>query len=354
LVIEIPGDMLEGGGQIVRTGVALAALLTKSIRVRNVRAKRMPPGLKAQHLTGVKAVASLSKADHSGLNIGSTEFTFEPMTRMTGQFRFDVGTAGSIPLVLQALMPSAAFAPAKLEIEVTGGTDVRWSPTIDYMRFVKLPILAKMGYNAQLKILRRGHYPKGGGQVVISISPPRMLEKIQLVDQNGVERIHGLSHCVKLPRHVAERQANAAAEVLRKSGYTDPRIDLEWFDVENDRHLAPGSGILICAEMGSGGIIGADALGERGKTAEKVGLEAAENLVAEISSGMPVDRHLADMLIPYMAVAKGSSKISTSQITLHTLTNIRITELMAGVKFNVAGELGEPGSIEVEGIGLTL
>lgn len=354
MVIEIPGNMLEGGGQIVRTSVALSALLEKSIHVRNVRAKRTPPGLKAQHLTGVKAVATLSKAQCSGLDIGSIEFTFEPKSRMAGRFRFDIGTAGSIPLVLQALMPTSAFAPDRLEIEVTGGTDVRWSPTIDYIRFVKLPMLAKMGYQAQLKVLRRGHYPKGGGRVVMAVNPLRRLERIQLTDQNGIRRIRGLSHCVKLPRHVAERQVKAAESALGKAGYTDARLDLEWYEVENDHHLGPGSGILLYAETGSGTIIGADAIGERGKPAEKVGLEAAENLIAEVKSGTPVDRHLADMLIPYMAVADGSSKILTSQITLHTLTNIRITELVAGVKFKVAGDLGKPGSIEVEGIGLTL
>jgi RNA 3'-terminal phosphate cyclase (ATP) len=354
MAIEIPGDMLEGGGQIVRTSVALSALLEKSIHVVNVRAKRTPPGLKAQHLTGVKAVADLSKAECSGLDIGSTEFTFEPKARLTGQFRFDVGTAGSIPLVLQALMPASAFAPDKLEIEVTGGTDVRWSPTIDYMRFVKLPMLAKMGYQAQLKVLRRGHYPKGGGRVVMAINPTRRLEKIQLTDQDGIRRIRGLSHCVKLPKHVAERQLNVAESALRKAGYADARIDLEWYEAANNHHLGPGSGIALYAETGSGAIIGADAIGERGKPAENVGLEAVEKLIAEVKSGTPVDRHLADMLIPYMAVAKGTSKILTSEITLHTLTNIRITELVAEVKFKVTGELGKPGSIEVEGIGLTL
>jgi len=352
--VDIPGDMLEGGGQIVRTSIALAALLGRSIRVRNVRAKRTPPGLKAQHLAGVRAVAALSKAELTGLEIGSTEFTFAPTSRLAGRFSFDIGTAGSIPLVLQALMPAAAFAPGPLEIEITGGTDVRWSPTIDYVRFVKLPVLAKMGYQAQLRVLRRGHYPKGGGRVVISVNPPRELERINLTTQDGLREVRGLSHCVKLPRDVAERQARSAKGFLLKAGYSNVRVDLEWYETQRDHHLGPGSGILLYAETGSGGVIGADALGERGKPAEKVGLEAAESLVAQADSGMPVDSHLADMLIPYMAVAEGQSKISTSQITLHTLTNIRITELIANVRFNTSGELGKIGTIEAVGIGLKL
>ncbi len=355
LLVDIAGDVLEGGGQIVRTSVALSALLGKSIHVKNVRAKRTPPGLKAQHLTGLKAVAAICAAEHAGLEIGSTEFTFEPKGRLTGQFKFDVGTAGSIPLVLQALMPAAAFVPDKLEVDITGGTDVRWSPTIDYMRFVKLPMLAKMGCEYQLKVLRRGHYPKGGGRVVMAINnPPRRLQGIRLTNQDGVRRIRGLSHCVKLPRHVAERQANSAKDMFERAGYTNINIDIESYAPEHDYHLGPGSGILVFANTNSETIIGCDALGERGKPAERVGSEAAENLVSEMKARMPVDRHLADMLIPYMAVAKGSSRIMTSQITLHTLTNIRITELVTEVNFRVQGELGEPGSIEVEGIGLTL
>ena len=352
MTIEIPGDMLEGGGQIVRTSVALSALLGKSVRVTNVRAKRTPPGLKAQHVTGVRAVGALSKAEHRGLEIGSTEFTFEPKGRMAGQFMFDVGTAGSIPLVLQALLPAAAFSPGKLEVEVTGGTDVNWSPTIDYLRFVQLPMLAGMGYEAKLELLRRGHYPKGGGRTVVSIDPPKKLDAIQFTNQNGILKIRGISHCVKLPKHVAERQARAAEEVLEKAGYSGT-IDVESFEVGKDQHLGPGSGILLYAMTGSGAIVGADAVGERGKTAEKVGSEAAEKLVSEMKAGTPVDRHMADMLIPYMAVADGLSRISTSQISLHTLTNIRITELVAGVQFRVIGELDKLGAIEVNGIGLS-
>ena len=251
-------------------------------------------------------------------------------------------------------MPAAAFAPGSLEITVTGGTDVRWSPSIDYLRFVKLPMLAKMGYEAILKTLRRGHYPKGGGHVVVEVSPPRSISGIELTNQSGIRRVRGLSHCVKLPKHVAERQARIAHDILLKAGYSDVKIDVEGYEVEKDPHLGPGSGIVVYAETGSGAIIGSDALGEKGKPAERVGSEAAENLLSEIRSGMPVDKHMADMLIPYMAVAKGSSRILTSEITLHTLTNIRITELVAEMKFMVEGELGKPGSIAVDGIGLAL
>jgi len=302
----------------------------------------------------VKTVAAICGAEHIGLEIGSTEFTFEPKGRLAGQFRFDVGTAGSIPLVLQALMPAAAFVPDKLEIDVTGGTDVRWSPTIDYMRFVKLPMLDKMGCEYQLKVLRRGHYPKGGGRVIMAITPPRQLRGIKLTSQDGIRRVRGISHCVKLPRHVAERQAKTAKDILERAGYPDVKIDVEWCAPEKDHHLGPGSGILLYADTNSDTIIGCDALGEKGKPAERIGSEAAENLVSEAKTRMPVDKHMADMLIPYMAVAKGSSRIMTSQITLHTLTNIQITELLTEVNFRVEGELGKPGSIEVEGIGLTL
>jgi RNA 3'-terminal phosphate cyclase (ATP) len=163
-VIEIDGSFGEGGGQVLRTAVALSALLGREVHIKNIRAKRPNPGLRAQHMTAVKAVAALCDAETIGLEIESTELSFMPRKIVSGSFKFDVGTAGSISLVLQALMPAGAFSSGGTEFEITGGTDVRWSPTIDYVRFVILPMLSRLGYAAELKLIRRGHYPKGGGK----------------------------------------------------------------------------------------------------------------------------------------------------------------------------------------------
>jgi len=351
-VIEIDGSYGEGGGQLVRTGIALATLLGKEIQISNIRARRPKPGLKAQHFAGVKALATISEAEVSGLEIGSTKLTFKPRTRLQGAFSFDVGTAGSISLVLQAVMPAAAYLPKPMKFEVTGGTDVKWSPTIDYVRFVVLPNLEMMGYKATLEVHRRGHYPKGGGKITMLIQPTGKLRSLSLRERSEPQRISGLSHCVRLPSHVAERQAKAAEAYLRGSGYSDVKVQVENYAPDKDFHVGSGSGLALFCRLSSGSVVGADALGERGKPAESVGREAAGKLTKELSSEMPLDRHMADILIPYMAVAEGFSDIATSEITMHTLTNIWVAEQLVDVKFNVTGEPGKAGRISVEGAGL--
>lgn len=351
-MIDISGDMLEGGGQIVRTSLALAALTGKDVHVTKIREKRPNPGLQAQHVTAVKALTAICEAETQGLLAGSRELIFKPRRHVSGKFSFDVGTAGSIPLILQALMPPAIYAPDRVEFDLAGGTDVRWSPTIDYVRLVVLPVLRLMGYKAAINVHRRGHYPKGGGQVTMSIEPARQLESISMLELGRTSGIEGISHCVKLPSHVAQRQAFSAKERLNSRGISEVDIAIETYPSDRDRHVAPGSGITLLMKSSSGSIIGADNIGERGKPAERVGEEAALKLLSEIQSKAPVDRHLGDILIPYMAVAEGRSEIFVSEITMHTLTNMKVAEILTGVKFDVRGELKRPGRISVHGVGL--
>ncbi len=352
-MIEISGDMLEGGGQIVRTSMALAALTGKEVRVSKIRDKRPNPGLQAQHVTAIKALASICNAETQGLFQGSRDLTFKPRSHVGGRFVFDVGTAGSIPLILQALMPSAAFAPDRVDFDLTGGTDVLWSPSIDYVRLVVLPVLQLMGYKATLNVLRRGHYPKGGGRRNDGVSSLRAaLRSINLLEAGRWSGVEGISHCVRLPSHVAQRQAAAAKQRLTSRGIGEVNITVETYPADRDPHVAPGSGITLLAKSSSGGIVGGDCVGERGKAAEVVGEEAANNLLSELESKAPVDRHLGDILIPYMAVGEGRSDVFVSEITMHTLTNIRVAEMVAGVKFEVEGELGRPGRVGVVGVGL--
>jgi len=351
-LIEIPGDMLEGGGQIVRTTIALSALTRKDVKITKIRDKRPNPGLQAQHVTAARAVAAISGAETEGLLPGSRELVFKPGGHVAGRFSFNVGTAGSIPLILQAVMPSAAYAPGQVEFELTGGTDVPWSPTIDYVRLVELPVLQLMGYRAVLTVHRRGHYPKGGGRVTIVVDPPRALKAVRILERGAGATVEGISHCVKLPSHVAQRQAAAAKEKLNASGVGDVNIALETYPRAQDPHLAPGSGIALAMKFVNGSILGADGIGERGKPAERVGEETANSLLAEFESKAAVDLHMGDILIPYMAVAEGRSEIQVSAITTHTLTNIKVAEILSGVKFQVQGSLHEPGRISVEGVGL--
>jgi RNA 3'-phosphate cyclase len=351
-VIEIDGSFGEGGGQVLRTTVALSALFGRQVYIKNIRGKRPNPGIRPQHMTAIKAVAALCDAETKGLQIGSTDLYFMPRKKMSGSFKFDVGTAGSISLVLQALMPAAAFSTGKTEFEIVGGTDVRWSPTIDYVRFVVLPNLSTLGYLAELKLIRRGHYPKGGGRVSMRVEPCKGLRPVQLTKPSNIKEVRGISHCVKLPAHVAQRQASAAQEILRKIDRVDISVKLETYPPETDPHIAPGSGIVLYAGNELDTILGADSVGERGKPAEEVGRQAATQLMEEIKSGAPVDRHMSDILIPYLAVAEGTSEFRTSRITMHTTTNARIAELVSGAKITIDGEEGSPGTVTVEGIGL--
>ncbi|MEM3022511.1 MAG: RNA 3'-terminal phosphate cyclase [Candidatus Bathyarchaeia archaeon] len=351
-LIEIRGDELEGGGQILRSSVALSALLGKPIRITNIRGKRPSPGMKAQHVTAIRALARICSAKVEGLELGSRVLEFNPGDITSDRFEFEVGTAGSISLVLQAILPVLSLAPSKVTATISGGTDVRWSPPIDYFRFVALPILSKMGPRVDLRLIRRGHYPKGGGRVEISVEPAEKLDPILMKEFGELVEVRGLSHCTGLPRHVAERQAGAAEALLRRAIHSPISIDLEWDPHGPDRGLGPGSGITLYAKTSSGAILGADALGERGRPAEEVGREAASKLLREVSSGKPVDRHMADMIIPYMAIASGRSEIGASELTLHSLTNVRISEAICGVRFEIRGDLGAPAELAVEGLAL--
>jgi RNA 3'-phosphate cyclase len=342
-MIEVDGSYGEGGGQVLRTAVALAAVLSKEIHVFNIRAGRAEPGLRAQHMTGVKAAAELCSGYLSGLEIGSTEFVFKPGKPRAGTFRFDVGTAGSVTLVFQTIMPILAFAPGSVQLEISGGTDVKWSPPIDYLRLVTLPILKKIGYQGNLELVRRGHYPKGGGLVRFSTDGSSTLRPLRDNKSGPVSKIHGISHAVALPRHVAERQAAVAKKTLEEQKLPSPSIDLDVLD--DRRQFGPGSGIVLSAETQSGSFLGSDALGERGRPAEDVGSTAGRILAEEVQSGAYLDRHMGDMIIPYLVLTEGSSEVSVSRVTQHTQTNVKVAEWLSGVKLDLEGEIDHLGKL---------
>jgi len=346
-VVEIDGSVLEGSGQILRTALALSAILGKSIRVFNIRARRSNPGLQQQHLTGVLAAARIANAQVIGAVKGSTELTFKPGRIGCGGFRFDIGTAGSVTLVIQTILPILVFAPCESTVTITGGTDVPWSPPIDYVRFVMLPMLGLFGVKAEVRLVRRGHYPRGGGEVVLTVRPSE-LRAVNAVEFGNLVEIRGLSHAVRLPAHVARRQADSARDTLIKAGISVPiEISLETYEQGRDPHFGPGSGIVLWARSDRGYVKGADALGGRSKPAEVVGEEAANRLLENLRSNMALDEHMGDMVIPYMVLARGKSAVGVSRITLHTLTNIYVVERMMDVKFVVDGAEGKPGIIRV-------
>lgn len=353
-MIVIDGSIGEGGGQILRTSLALAALLGREVKIINIRAKRPRPGLQRQHMVSVQAVAELSSAKVDGLRLGSTEIVFRPGSIQSGTFRFNIGTAGSVTLVMQAILPVMAFAPGPIGIEIRGGTDVPWSPPIDYMRFVFSQLLEKFGFGIDIVVRRRGHYPRGGGVVVVSVpNPPRVLRSVSLKERGEIRAIEGLSHAVRLPRHVAERQARSAEEYLRsKLGGIPIKISTEWYEPNRDPHLGPGSGIVVWAYTRSS-ILGGDSLGAKGKRAEVVGQEAAQRLYEDLVTGKALDRHASDMVLVYAALACGESILGGSRLTMHAWTNIKILEQMipdAKIEFIEGGELNKPFVVKVKGI----
>jgi RNA 3'-terminal phosphate cyclase (ATP) len=332
-VIEIDGSQKSGSGTILRLSVALAAIQGLKLHIYNIRQNRPQPGLKPQHLEAVLTAARLCDAELEGAHLNSRELWFKPKKVTGGKIEAEIGTAGSIPMLLMTVLPICVFAENAVLLHVSkGGTDVSHSPTINYMRYVLLPTLKRMGIRASLTVHKYGYYPKGMGEVTITLEPCKSPQPVSLDNFGRIKTIKGVSVCTFLAeRRVAERQAQAANDYLKEKGY---KADIQ---IINDKSnpLQKGSSLVLWAETDTDAILGADAIGELRKTSETVGREAAEKLYMEISAKPTVDAHLADMLVPYVALAKGKSAYLTRTISEHLETNIWLAEKILNVKFNV-------------------
>lgn len=333
----------------MRTALALSVITKKPFRIINIRAKRSNPGLQPQHLASVMAAARISNAMVEGAVKGSMELSFTPGEVRCGAISIDVGTAGSVSLVLQTLLPIMATAPCGITVELTGGTDVPKAPPIDYVKYVLAHDISLMGPSIDISLIRRGHYPRGGGKVKASAKPTDSLRPIRIVELGEIRGVWGISHAVRLPSHVAIRQAKAAKELLARYGLS-PDIRLEYYEPGNDPHLGPGSGITLWAESSNGQRIGSDALGERGKPAEVVGEEAAKGLVKVILSKAAFDEHMGDMLVPFLALASGHSEYTVPEATQHLLTNIEVVKMFTEADIAVSREGGKV-KVTVNGVG---
>jgi RNA 3'-phosphate cyclase len=319
-MLELDGSYGEGGGQLLRTACALAAITGTPLYLRHIRARRDPPGLAPQHLAAVKAVAALCDAAAEGLALRSQEIVFRPGRLRGGSFRFDVGTAGSIPLVLQACLPAAFAAGAPVRMRLTGGTDVRAAPPLDYLRFVFLPLLARLGLEAHVELLLRGYYPRGGGLVEIVVSPGRP-RALALERAGALENIEGVAHVSNLPAHILERMQASAERRLRD--FAAVRIVPELLGP--DRAVGPGGAIVLWART-EHALLGASAVAERGVPAERLGETAARELRAEIEAGATLDLHAADQLLIYLAQAPGGSSFLARELTSHARTTLWVLE----------------------------
>ncbi len=343
--IRVDGSYGEGGGSILRYALSLSAVTLRPVEVYNIRAKRKKPGLRPQHLNAVMALAKLTDARVEGAKVGSTRVLFIPRSKRGGTFEVDIGTAGSVTLVMQALLPACLTSGSGVRFLIRGGTDVPMAPPIDYMREVFLPNIAIMGARAEIRLIKRGHYPRGGGLVELRVQPSD-LSGLDKVKRERVTLIRGRAHAVKLPKHVTRRMIKSASEILESKGF---RVDVEE-DWSQDGHLGPGAGLVLWTE--SEPVIGADDLGERGKPSEVVGRNAATKLLDELDTEMAFDNHSGDMIIPYLALASGRSRIGISRLTLHAESNIWLVEKFLPVKFRVEGGLNKPSVVEVEGLGV--
>ncbi len=335
----IDGSKGEGGGQIMRTALALSVLLGKPVRLFNIRRNRPQPGLKPQHMESVRAIATISDARVEGLHPGSVELTFIPRKPKCGRYRFGVSTAGSITLMIQTIFPVLALCEGYSAVELEGGTDVPFSPLFDYMRLVFLPIMERMGVRARLKLIRRGHYPRGGGRAILEVWGVDRLNPIRAEFFGKPLKVDGKSHCTNLPSHVASRQIKGACNILEKLN-----VPCE-IEEEVSTGSGKGSGIVVRAISNAGQILGADSLGKPGKRAEVVGREAGRKLREYVEKDCGIDPHMGDMIIPYMALAEGKSIITTCRLTGHIETNLWVVQEMTGVLFRVHGR--EPVRIEV-------
>lgn len=313
---EIDGSHGEGGGQLLRTACALAAITGEPLRLVNIRARRAPPGLAPQHLTAVKAVAALCDARTDGLELRSEEIVFRPGELRGGEFRFDVGTAGSVTLVLQALLPAALVAGAPVRLSLAGGTDVRAAPPLDYLRFVLLPLLARMGASVELMLQRRGYYPRGGGEISVALRPVR-LESLRMEAPGALQEIRGIAHVSNLPEHIVARMRETAQRMLADLA----RVEIEPQLLGRDQAIGQGGAIVLWARTAHA-LIGGSEVAQRGVPAEQIAATAAQMLREDISAGATLDIHASDQLLIYLALARGPSSFLARTLSSHAQTTL--------------------------------
>jgi len=342
-LITIDGSI--GYGQVLRSAVSLSALTLKPIRVTNIRVGRERPGLMPQHLSGVKTIAEFCNAELRGAQYGSMEIDFLPRELNVIDRRIDIGTAGSIGLLLQTLLPLLVFAKKPTTLEISGGTAGLGAPNVEYIKHVTLPLLTKFGLEMpEFEVVRQGFYPRGGGLVRLKVNPVKTLGYANILRQGTIKIVKGISIAGSLPETVAVRQANAAKEYLLQNGVQSV-VDI---NAETAETLSQGTSITLF-EQTDESILGSDAIGRRGVRAEEIGKEAAESLLKSMKSEAALDKWMTDQIIPFIALASGKSAITVEEITDHCRTNMFVCEKILGVKFEI-----EKNQISCDGIGFSL
>jgi RNA 3'-phosphate cyclase len=310
-LVEVDGSMGEGGGQILRTAVAFSVILGRSVRIFNIRAGRDVPGLRRQHVSTLRVLRDVFGGELKGAFEGSSDITFVPRRQRIAALSVDMGTAASITLVLQAVIPAVALTGSTLNLDIIGGTDVPWSPTLDYFQRVVCEAYKAIGISFDLAASRRGYYPRGGGRVSVKIEPAASLKAIDMSERPSVNDANLISRCANLPKHVAERQLNSAISFLESAGIHVVEKEL-WVE----EALSPGSSLLAYSN-GSGWMLGEDGIGAKGRAAEDVGASVAKKFLDALASGACVDSNLADMVVPLLMMAPSKSRIRVESVTSH-------------------------------------
>jgi len=345
-MLYIDGRQGEGGGQILRTSLSLAALTGRPFTLTQIRANRSQPGLRPQHLTAVRAGAAVCGAALEGDAIHAQTLRFEPQTPpQGGTYRFDVadaapgGSAGAVTLIWQALVWPLLFAPKKSHLTLRGGTHVPFSPPFHYLAQVLLPLLRRFGIESTLQLNEWGWYPAGGGEMTAVIQPVAQLHAPSLTLPD-TPSVHGVAAVTNLPAHIPQRMTNRARNLLVEAGFA-PHIE-----PVRERGRGAGAGMMLWLPGG-----GFTALGRKGMPAEQVAETAVSPLLSFARSRTMVDEHLADQLMIPAALAHGTTRYTTQRLTRHALTNAALLRQWLDVSIRIDGQPDEPAEIIVAGAG---
>jgi len=315
VMLTIDGSQGEGGGQILRTSLALSLLTRQPITIINIRAGRKKPGLLRQHLTGAEAAAEIGHADVAGAALGSQKLIFVPDRPTPGEYHFSVGTAGSATLVLQTVLPALMTCDGPSTVTLEGGTHNPFAPPFEFLAKSFLPLIGRMGPKIEAQLQRPGFYPAGGGHMTVSVEPSKTLSGLELVERGEITHRSASVLISKLPRHIAERET----QVIEK------RLDwpADCLSIEEVR-TSPGPGNVVMIELGSADLTEVfTSFGQRGVKAETVALRAVQEAKRYMDADVSVGEHLADQLLLPLALA-GRGSFTTTKPSRHTETNIEV------------------------------
>lgn len=342
-MITIDGSHGEGGGQILRSSLTLAALTGESLHIHHIRSKRSQPGLRPQHLAAVKAIAKLTRADVTGAERDSTEVTLRPTGLHEGRYQFDIPTAGALTLVLQTIFLLLSYAAGRSRVILTGGTHVQWSPNYHYLTEQWMPWMRRFGFRAQTDLQKAGFYPAGGGEVSLNLLPANELRPFSCLKRGNLQQIRGFSGIANLEDDIARRQKHQALKRLYEICQNSK--------IKTLRMPAHGKGtfILLKADFTNCGSACFTALGAPGKPAERVADEAVDKMVNFLQTQGCVDHYLADQILLPLSLMDSESEFRTDSVTQHLLTNAHIIRQFLPVKIDIEGEVDQPGLIHIVG-----